>query len=361
MWRCREKPFNKVFWSGEIEQEPVTRDSKMQLTWEHRLALWLPGPSLLGFLMVAGFLIASYLSLIWFFKQEYVFVERLPIIIALFIAFMLMVPRYLAAPRQHLPLDGGITPPNTQMTAVALQLPAKELRNSRFAAVAGVLFVLGITEVIEIMKGADIEALIFFYFHVHNGVLTLPLSLTMGWLLGRGGYLTIALMSTNDLRLPASSEIDLLNLDHLYIIGRSGLRGSLVCLLTISIASLILLDTPIGLWGMLPAFASGFVGGLFILFRPARAVRNLIRFAKRNELARLGPKVLKARDDALLDDMPTQGRLTDLLAYKNSITAIPEWSFDSPTLMRFGLYLLLPVGSMIAGTFIERIIDSLVG
>ena len=56
----------------------------------------------MGFLVIAGILIIAYLSLIWFFKQEYVFVERLPIIIAMFIAFMVMVPRYLAAQRQRL-------------------------------------------------------------------------------------------------------------------------------------------------------------------------------------------------------------------------------------------------------------------
>jgi len=339
----------------------MSKDTKMQLTWEYRLALWLPGPPFVGFLVIAGVLITAYLSLIWFFKQEYVFVERLPIIMALFIAFMLMVPRYLAAQWRRLPLVGEFTPSDAQLEAVALQIPTIEIRRSRFAAVAGVLFMFGITEIIEVMKGAGIAELIYFYTHVHNGVINLPLTLTMGWLLGRGGYLTFTLMFRNDLHLPDCTDIDLFNLEHLYVIGRSGLRGSLVCLLTISIASLLFLDTPIGLWGMLPAFTSGLLGGLLILFEPARAVRNLIRAAKRNELARLGSKILKARDDVLQDDMPTQGRLTDLLAYKASITAIPEWSFDSPTLMRFGLYLLIPIGSMIGGAFVERIIDSLVG
>jgi len=53
----------------------------------------------------------------------------------------------------------------------------------------------------------------------------------------------------------------------------------------------------------------------------------------------------------------TPGRLTDLLAYKTQIESTPEWSFDSSTLFRFGLYLLIPVGSMIGGALVERVVD----
>lgn len=279
----------------------------------------------------------------------------------MFIAFMVMVPRYLAAQRQRLTLDKETTGSSAQLELAALQIPAREIRNSRFFAMGGTLFMFGITEFIEILKGADLAELIYFYSYAHNGTVTLPLTLTMGWVLGRGGYLTFASISTDNLRLPTSTEIDLLSLEHLYIMGRSGLPGSLVWLLTISIASLLFLDTPIGLWGTLPAFTLGLVMGLVILLGPARKVRDLIRTAKRNELDRLSSKIVKTRDKVLQDDVSTQGQLTDLLAYKTSIISTPEWSFDPPTLMRFGLYLLIPVGSMVGGAFVERFIDSLVG
>ncbi|MEE8514703.1 MAG: hypothetical protein V3S73_08305, partial [Gammaproteobacteria bacterium] len=86
-------------------------------------------------------------------------------------------------------------------------------------------------------------------------------------------------------------------------------------------------------------------------------VRSLIRAVKREERARLEPLLRQARDDALTGDASTQGRLTDLLAYKTQVESTPEWPFDSSTLWRFGLYLLIPVASMIGGALVERAVD----
>ncbi len=83
----------------------------------------------------------------------------------------------------------------------------------------------------------------------------------------------------------------------------------------------------------------------------------MIRAVKREERARLEPLLRQARDDALTGDASTQGRLTDLLAYKTQIESTPEWPFDSSTLLRFALYLLIPVGSMVGGALVERIVD----
>jgi hypothetical protein len=56
-------------------------------------------------------------------------------------------------------------------------------------------------------------------------------------------------------------------------------------------------------------------------------------------------------------DGSTQGRLTDLLAYKTQVESTPEWPFDSSTFMRFGLYLLIPVASMVGGALVERVVN----
>ena len=110
------------------------------------------------------------------------------------------------------------------------------------------------------------------------------------------------------------------------------------------------------LWVVLLLFAINIGGGFMFLLAPARKIRSLIREVKREELARLEPLLRQARDDALTGDT-TQGRLTDLLSYKTQIKSTPEWSFDSSTLFRFGLYLLIPVGSMIGGALVERVVD----
>ncbi len=83
----------------------------------------------------------------------------------------------------------------------------------------------------------------------------------------------------------------------------------------------------------------------------------MIRDVKREELARLEPLLRQARDDALTGNASTQGRLTDLVTYKIQVESTREWPFDSSTLIRFGLYLLIPVGSMVGGALVERIVD----
>ena len=55
----------------------------------------------------------------------------------------------------------------------------------------------------------------------------------------------------------------------------------------------------------------------------------------------------------------TQGRLTDLLDCQDRVKATSEWPFDTTTLVRFGLYLLIPVGSMIGGALVERVVEVL--
>ena len=83
----------------------------------------------------------------------------------------------------------------------------------------------------------------------------------------------------------------------------------------------------------------------------------MIRAAKGEELRQLKPRVRQARDDALTGDVSTQGRLSDLLAYQERVQSTREWSFDSTTLLRLGLYLLIPVASMVGGALVERVVN----
>ena len=74
--------------------------------------------------------------------------------------------------------------------------------------------------------------------------------------------------------------------------------------------------------------------------------------AKSEELARIQravrgePRALAsspiAREAASLS-------IVDLLAYRDRIAALPEWPFDARALRRFGLYMLIRLGSWISG------------
>ena len=128
--------------------------------------------------------------------------------------------------------------------------------------------------------------------------------------------------------------------------------------IVIAIAGLFILpDVGSGLWVIIPIFAFNLGVGLMFLLAPARMVRSLIRDAKREELERLEPLLRQARDNALTSDTSTQGRLADLLAYKTQVESTREWPFDSSTLLRFGLYLLIPLASMVGGALVERVVD----
>ena len=325
--------------------EPVSSKKDRELTWESRLTILLPGSPIIGVAIIAVCLITGYLSFVWFFSLD---AHTLGYLLALLIAYVVMIPRFLSSrklpDRQQYELDN------------ALRFRHYDIRRSRWAGAFGVLILFVINEVAAVLEGTD---LIEMFDRVHNGTAILPLALFLGWIAGRSIY--FSRVSDNELPLPDSSAIDLLNLDSLYAVGRTGLSRTLVRLVSVGIAGLMGLNTVFGLWLTVPVFAIGLVTGLVSLLRPARHVRNLIREVKRKELARLEPLVRQARDDTLTGETSTQGRLTDLMAYQNRIESTAEWPFNSSTIVRFGLYLLIPVISMIGGALVERMVDGLLG
>ena len=50
--------------------------------------------------------------------------------------------------------------------------------------------------------------------------------------------------------------------------------------------------------------------------------------------------------------------LADLIAYETRIENVREWPFDAPTMLRFALYLAIPLGSWLGGAFVERLLGA---
>jgi len=322
----------------------VTEEGNTGLTWEHRLALRLPRPLIFGAFLIAVCLSAAYLSFQWFFDLH---VERAAFGIGLLLVFVLIVPAFFFGPFDRQRYETEVR---------TFYIPRNVIRVSRFTGAAGVLAFIGLWELVQVFQGED---LLTTSIRLHDDSATTILFLLLGWISGRFGYFLFA--GIWDKPGPQRSDIDLLNLENIYAAGRSGLRGALVWFIILAIAGLLILPSPglgSGLWVVLPLFAINFGGGLMFLLAPAREVRSLIRDVKREELVRLEPLLRQARDEAFTSDVSTQGRLTDLLAYKNQVESTPEWPFDSSTLMRFGLYLLIPVASMVGGALVERVVDT---
>ncbi len=311
------------------------------LTWEHRLALWLPRPLLFGAFLIALGLGAAYLSFQWFFDLR---VERSAFGIGLFLVLFLIVPAYFFGPFDRQQYETEVR---------TFYIPCNVIRVSRFAGAAGVLAFVGVWELLLVLQG---HTLVSPWIRLHDGSAATALFLLLGWLFGRFGYFIFA--GIWDKPGPQRSNIDLLNLDDIYAAGRSGLRGALVWFVILAIAGLLILPgLGSGLWVVLPPFAINLGGGLMFLLAPAREVRSLIRDVKREELVRLEPLLRQARDDALSGGASTHGRLTDLITYKTQVESTREWPFDASTLFRFGLYLFIPLASMVGGALVERVVN----
>jgi hypothetical protein len=331
--------------------ESATEEGNMGLIWERRLALWLPRPLFFGAFLVATCLSVAYLIFQWYFALPF---DYGAILLTLYIAFVLMSVRWEllaeSLDRQRCGLEEMISDRH-EAEIRALHLTHDEIRRSRFQGAMGVLMIAGVVEVIYITSspGSDLMGP---WIQLHSGSITNILALLLGWFIGRRSVYS-------PWPLPQQADVDLLDLEVLYTIGRSGLRGALYIFVFLSLGSLFYLDPSLGLglWGALSVFALGIVLALWSLLRPARRVRRLIRAVKREELSQLTPRIRQARDDVLTSDASTQGRLTDLVTYKTQVESTQEWPFDSSTLYRFGLYLLIPVASMVGGALVERVVD----
>ena len=329
----------------------MTEEENTGLTWERRLALWLPRPLLFGACLIATCLSGAYLIFQWYFALPF---DYKAILLTLYIAFVLMSVRWEllaeALDRQRYGL-AELIPDRHEVESQALHLPHDKIRRSRRQGAVGVLMIAGVVEGIAITSWPGVD-LMDPWIQLHPASASIVLALLLGWFMGRRSVYS-------PWPLPQQADVDLLDLEVLYAIGRSGLRGALYIFVFLSLGSLFYIDPSLGLglWGAFSVFALGIVLALWSLLRPALRVRRLIRTVKREELGQLKKRVRQARDDALTGDASRQGRLTDLVTYQTQVESTREWSFDLSTLLRFGLYLLIPVGSMVGGALVERVVD----
>lgn len=157
--------------------------------------------------------------------------------------------------------------------------------------------------------------------------------------------------------------IDLFDIAKLDGFGRIALRGALPWLVTGTIVLLLLLGQQSS--ELFVPLVVGLISSATVVFAwPMWRVHRLIDRAKKTELARLRPAIAEAmrvfEADGIEDDRATT-RLAALLALEARIEHVREWPLDLPTVMRFGVYLALPLGSWLGGAFVERILNLVMG
>ena len=155
-------------------------------------------------------------------------------------------------------------------------------------------------------------------------------------------------------------RVDLLDLRPLAPLARQGLRQALLCVGLLSILALTLIDVDLAP-GLFAVMGACLIGSALLsaaaLALPVRGAHQAIAAAKRVERNQCTEQIR-----ALREGRPGAGRsLADLLAWRAFVESVPEWPFDAPTLLRFALYLVIPLGSWLGGALVEKLVDRLLG
>lgn len=156
------------------------------------------------------------------------------------------------------------------------------------------------------------------------------------------------------------AAIDLLDLSPLAPFARRGLRSVLIWTGLTILTSLLFLVS----WAR-PAARAALVLILsvaaIVLLLPVLGVHRRAREAKGAELERVREALRSERDALLAAREPgavADPRLSNLIAYERRIESARTWPFDPGTLVRFGLYVTLGVGSWLGGAIVERLLGS---
>jgi hypothetical protein len=107
---------------------------------------------------------------------------------------------------------------------------------------------------------------------------------------------------------------------------------------------------------LVAAWISSVIFAWIGLMVPLRGIRRKIREAKHAELDWCRQTLKRARDE-LKSGAGEARSIGEIIAYRSMIEDIRNWPFDNPTLTRFALYLLIPLGSWFGGAFVERGLD----
>lgn len=179
------------------------------------------------------------------------------------------------------------------------------------------------------------------------------------WLISRALTIELSLaraFSRLGARLPA---VDVVDRTPLAPFGRRGLRSVLLWMLYLSLFS----------WQYALGAARPELGGVLLLvvsiaiaafLLPVWGAHLRLREAKATELSRVRARIGELRKRALTapPGIVVGGRLTDLISWEQRVASGGEWPFSGSTVLRFGLYTAIGLGSWLGAAFVERLLES---
>ncbi|MDH5618529.1 MAG: hypothetical protein OEZ11_07800 [Gammaproteobacteria bacterium] len=150
-------------------------------------------------------------------------------------------------------------------------------------------------------------------------------------------------------------SLDILDMRPYKPLIRQGLTNALLVFGMVSVLSLLAVESRyyLALLGFWIAFTVLAWIGLML---PLRGIRKKIKAARNQELDWCRQHMVMSRD-ALKSGENVKQSIAEVTAYRTLIEKTGNWPFDSLTLVRFTLYLLIPLVSWLGGAFVERGLD----
>jgi hypothetical protein len=155
------------------------------------------------------------------------------------------------------------------------------------------------------------------------------------------------------------ARIELFDLQRIVAFSRRALRGVLVLMLFMAVVSLLVMLDPDPTNSMIGVIFAGLVAvALFLI--PLIPLHRRIQAEKLSELARVQAAIRRDNEARIASDEDWAPR-ADLIVYKQQIEQVSTWTFNTPTLVRFALYVSLGIGSWLGAAFVERWLGTLLG
>jgi hypothetical protein len=180
-----------------------------------------------------------------------------------------------------------------------------------------------------------------------------PLSILMTWWLG---YVVVAVSLRMSRIAKKLRRIDLLDISPLAPFTQLGLTNALLLIGSLSIWSLMMIETGFGRMMVIIGVAMLASTALALLL-PLRGVRERIKKSKEAELRWVNGKISRLRNTFDQPEIRSPGgELADLIAYRGLVENVSEWPFTTSTYTRLVLYALLPVLSWGIGIAAEELL-----
>jgi hypothetical protein len=97
-----------------------------------------------------------------------------------------------------------------------------------------------------------------------------------------------------------------------------------------------------------------------IFLIPLYPLHRRIRAAKQGELSRIRAAIRRENEARIAGD-EDWATLAHLIVYKKEVEEVSAWAFNTPTVLRFALYVSLGIGSWLGAAFVERWLGTLLG